>query len=766
VWLAASGGQWFWPDEMRYGSTQTAAYWLVHGQWHAAALELLGHPDHILFRWAGLPPALFEQWTGPHPALAASYFGLFSVLAIALIWAVARRAGAGKEEALWAAYLAAAADSLFYYSRHFFPYDMALAGMLGALWVGLGPCSRRNSFLAGATAGIGFLIYNGYWLLGGCVTIVPVVLAGGGVRRMMGRGAWTALGLVSPILLVLAVAHVLGFSLLHQARLFAGTVVQGDFSGGYRVLSGYLWHAEGGLLIFWLAAFGFALFPTVRGGRLRRLACYGGVAALLVGGLVFFSDVVPKFVVYGRLVRGVVPFLCLGAAAGIDAFLGSRGPSRAGWTTALVILVAALAASNFSTPLRQVFPDGFQRLAENEIKRRAGSGFVWYRLINAKRLWGEPIEIAPPPYAELLRRSHPLQFRPYQYEGYSAAQRAELNRSDIGMRLVGVTGDFGDQARQWSGYPGPVRLRAVFPRNRTGLTEPLVTTGKPGNGDFLLVSYLDASHVRFGFDHWGGGIKMSAPLEIDYGRLHEIVLSFGGLLPPADDGRFQGASEFKGWPGELLLIVDGRPVFFQLAEHAPSRPENIFFGVDLINGSGIQPDFSGQALDFGSAPAGVVDSALSAISARARGPLRLRLQFPPGQFGRGDPLLVTGISGKADLLSIHYADSAHVRFALDHWGVSYIESDLVAADYSKIHEVEIRIPTLEWPGPWDGGKFKGEIVILLDGIVVWRASSEYYRATPETLAIGANRVGGSTCEPTFSGLILNIERTNPPRDRP
>jgi len=36
----------------------------------------------------------------------------------------------------------------------------------------------------------------------------------------------------------------------------------------------------------------------------------------------------------------------------------------------------------------------------------------------------------------VLRESHPLEFLPYQYEGYNQEQRRRLRSGDIGMRLV------------------------------------------------------------------------------------------------------------------------------------------------------------------------------------------------------------------------------------------------------------------------------------------------------------------------------------------
>jgi hypothetical protein len=110
------------------------------------------------------------------------------------------------------------------------------------------------------------------------------------------------------------------------------------------------------------------------------------------------------------------------------------------------------------------------------------------------------------------------------------------------------------------------------------------------------------------------------------------------------------------------------------------------------------------------------------------------------------------------LLSIHYIDGSHVSFALDHWGASYAESPLVTVDYARVHEIEVRLSTLEWPQPSDEGVFKGEIVIRVDGAVVWKTPQKFYRAAAGSLEIAANRIGGSTCDESFTGGIIDIAR--------
>jgi len=70
---------------------------------------------------------------------------------------------------------------------------------------------------------------------------------------------------------------------------------------------------------------------------------------------------------------------------------------------------------------------------------------------------------------------------------------------------------------------GAAQLKLWFPAGRPpGLQEPLVATGVTGAGDIVYVRYVDDRRdPAFGFDHWGVGGTMSAPVEIDSLRAHQ-----------------------------------------------------------------------------------------------------------------------------------------------------------------------------------------------------------------------------------------------------
>jgi hypothetical protein len=598
VWLACGGGQMFWPDEGRYVLSEIAAADIWQGHWHAAASQLLGQGQHTLFPDFGLVPALAERFTGLHRPLIASYFSIFSVLAILLIWAIARRAGAGEAEALWAAFLAACANSLFYYSRHFFPYDISLCAMLWALWLGMGAWSWRNSVLVGAVAGLGFLTYNGYWWLGGCVLILHALLGPGGLKRLPVRAVGAGGALAAVILLVFVLSRALGHNLVGEDAQGAA-VVFGDFSSGPRLIVEYLWQAEGGLILLLGAASGYGFYSAWRDRRADRLAWYGGGIVLVVAGLVVLSDPV-LIPVFGRRVREVMPFLCLSAALGIVRFVGDRGRRWRVWTAAIALLAGALAAWNFSGPLRQVFPDGFRQLAAAAASHQ--SGYQAYREVFVRSLQDGPLDDTLPPFPTILRRSHPLQFRPYQDEGFDPGRLAEINRRDVAMRLLGLPGHFESVAGRWQGYPGPVRLRVRFPATSIGLAQSLLATGRTGRGDIFYVRYVDAGHVRFGLDHWGVSATNSAPIAVDYAQPHVLDLFAGFLLPPAENPPQGPDHAFFLQRGRLVLLLDGRPVFSMAEAFYPVPPATITFGMSFIGGSAAGDAFTGDILEFGPAP--------------------------------------------------------------------------------------------------------------------------------------------------------------------
>src|SRR6185369_17093579 len=184
VMLVVQGGQLYWPDERLY--IQVLDIFDLHqGHWFDILKALVSTQDHLGFALLSAPIAAVQFAIGH--ALSRTGDGLMllpgivlsqaSVVSIALVYAIARRTGRDRAEALVAATLMASATTMFYYSRHLLPYDAALAAGLFALWCASGT-ARRDSLICGAAASAAFIIYNGYWLLVATVLLLHIVHEG------------------------------------------------------------------------------------------------------------------------------------------------------------------------------------------------------------------------------------------------------------------------------------------------------------------------------------------------------------------------------------------------------------------------------------------------------------------------------------------------------------------------------------------------------------------------------------------------------------
>jgi len=429
--LVLSGGQNYWPDEVRYGRSRQAVEAARLGDF-ASARRALSQPDHLLFGVLGLLPASLERLAGPDPRIPALFFALFSVASVLLVSAVMRRAGETAWSSCLGALLLAAAATDFYYARHLLPYDAALTLGLSSLYVGLrSPASALRSMSCGLLSCAAFLTYNGYWLLAALALFVHV-LSGPSDWRSRGRRALAALGgFAAPLVAIVAADGAAGGHLAGDWAAFSRTASQGRFAEGWSLPFAYLWHAEHAMTLLWAASFVFASWRLARGDRAKAFVIGVAGIAVVYGGLVLMSVGLEKMVVYGRQARQLVPFACILTAAALDR-LWIPAPGRRLLAATIVAGVLAQAALNFREPLTQVFPAEFRRLAEHE--RPAGGAPTL--LLFAEHIYPIPAPVPAEAGAVLLARRHPLQFLPYQYEGYTPEERAALRSADIRMRLV------------------------------------------------------------------------------------------------------------------------------------------------------------------------------------------------------------------------------------------------------------------------------------------------------------------------------------------
>jgi hypothetical protein len=145
------------------------------------------------------------------------------------------------------------------------------------------------------------------------------------------------------------------------------------------------------------------------------------------------------------------------------------------------------------------------------------------------------------------------------------------------------------EARLVSGS-GAVRLRVIFPPHASGTAEPLVVTGRSGAGDLLYVNYLDASHVSFGFDHWGSGGVTGPSTPVDFRQPHLLELSMDSLYPANHPDRLQR--------GQVRVVLDGVTVLAGNSPCFPALPSELSIGRNPLGGSTAGPAFTGRMLSL------------------------------------------------------------------------------------------------------------------------------------------------------------------------
>jgi len=264
--LIFRGGQYYISDETRYEVSRDAAQFLLQGQGGEALKQFTISPEHLGFKVVGIIPALMEHIVGPSLVMPAMFFSLFSVLNLYLIFLLSQRTSASSNEPLFALVLAASCLSLLYYSRHLFPYDMAMSFGLLALYVGLAKNQTiKTSLACGGLSFLCFITYNGYWSLASFALLAPVLMNREVKTRILQKAILVAVGFITPLALLVIATLWSGTNMISAYRLFATSITQGSFEEGWSLPFAYFWHTEHTVILILGALSFFAVINAFKG---------------------------------------------------------------------------------------------------------------------------------------------------------------------------------------------------------------------------------------------------------------------------------------------------------------------------------------------------------------------------------------------------------------------------------------------------------------------------------------------------------------------
>ena len=451
--LVLRGGQYYFSDEGRYETSRSFVALAAAGKFSEAFSQLFTAPEHLGFKILGIPPAWVERITRESYVFPALFFGLFSVLNLYLIFLISRRVGVSERESLFALIFAASSLSLLYFSRHVMPYDPAMTFGLAALYIALNNAPNFKSSLAcGALAFACFITYNGYWPLAALAMLAHLLWVNRNLSTIIQKGLSTATGFLLPALLLIAAAASSGVDLLQEYRLFAATVSQGSFDEGWSLPFEYFWHTE--YLVFMaLSVLSIVAIAHALRRRVNHPILWAGAITFLYASLIIPSVFLHSFVVYGRLARQMIPFFILLAAGGIVSVERSYSSGR-NVTRIVLAIILIQAVWNYKSSFELSYPREFAQQAQAQYpdfefsEKRHTFGAPTFCQNNGFIIENVKYFVTPPepnPLVQgqhLLSAPHPVNFLPYQYEGYTYEQRQALRELQIEMIFYKADSEF------------------------------------------------------------------------------------------------------------------------------------------------------------------------------------------------------------------------------------------------------------------------------------------------------------------------------------
>jgi len=292
------------------------------------------------------------------------------------------------------------------------------------------------------------------------------------------------------------------------------------------------------------------------------------------------------------------------------------------------------------------------------------------------------------------------------------------------------------------------RMLVRFPVGREGKTEPLLSATAGKDTCLCAVSYLAEGRLRLSLASDAGPKAVSRDIGYDPAAPH--LLEFW----PSTDGKDAFTLMFT-------CTFDGARV---LGSSAFASAEKMPVLASATSGGqvpGVEARFTGPEMEMS-----LVRNDALPKGAKDWGMAELVVNFPIDKTGRQEPLVTTGATGAGDFIYVVYSDPRHIRLGFDHWGTTAgTLSPPIEIDYHVPHEVWVSMAPLypDLPRSPDSelGRIRSQVRIALDGQPVVTLEAKPYPSTPGQVTFFENRIGGSTADPKFSGVVQFVDRIAP-----
>jgi hypothetical protein len=303
--------------------------------------------------------------------------------------------------------------------------------------------------------------------------------------------------------------------------------------------------------------------------------------------------------------------------------------------------------------------------------------------------------------------------------------------------------------------PGPIELDVTFPDGHPGRFEPLVVAGTADAVDKVLVEYTRPGFARLVFDHANYGRANGEEFALEPGRIRQLSVHLGTLLPPAWHSWWGSLDEARAQRlrNRVRVALDGHDLLALDAPCFEASPNQVWLGRQERSLPG-EDDFSGRVkLTRVLSP----DLAWLDQLAGQCGPVRLRVEFPRDRFGDTEPLLVFQFGSQYDAFLVTYLDESTIQLSFQHVRGLIVQSEPIHADYIRSHELEVSLEALRCR-PRTSAAPHQTLRVLLDGRTTLFSTINWHDVAPFQIYTACAPMPISACRRLFGGQVLEVSR--------
>lgn len=292
---------------------------------------------------------------------------------------------------------------------------------------------------------------------------------------------------------------------------------------------------------------------------------------------------------------------------------------------------------------------------------------------------------------------------------------------------------------------GDVELSVTLPDDSESTRQPLVVLGRTGDARVLGMRLIDSTHMAFSYEVWGQGMAESGPIAIPADRTARLRIRLGNLL------RVDSSAPNRIMRNAVGVWVNGQLAWWCAGVPLDTTQAPLEIGENTIGSSAVSATFLGR-----------VESArrLGRPQEWKSGPFAAVRFLIGGRGANVEPLVATGVAGRANTLGIEWLPRGRARFVYDHWGVGATESHPFEWPEETAHRVEVVLPSLSTLDEAGAGRSReGELRVKVDGKDVWAARVSYYVAESASVVVGRNVAGSSATGPVLNAVVLDVSQT-------